>query len=415
MGVVILLPLFFMQKIFEKYLEKHQVDGDVLGTDYNPDLIVVIPCYDEPDIDKTIVSLQKSGREGVAVELIVVVNSSEHTPEAVVRQNEETYLQLKGAAVVSGFRISPLMLKNVRRKHAGVGYARKVGMDLAVWRFCENKNYHGAIVSLDADTLVQSNYFQTLGAYFANDVNAYGAVVRFEHPLIGKNCPSEVYHAITAYELHLRYVNQALKFAGFPYAHHTVGSAFAVRASAYVKHGGMNRRQGGEDFYFLHKLFPHGKFAELNSTCVYPSPRTSQRVPFGTGPQVKVILQNQKMLTYCLAAFTDLKTFFDKREDLMEFRPKFPDSIEAFLQQIDFDQNLEEIRANAATLPTFTKRLLAFFDAFKIVKFLNFAHDTFYQKREVALAAADLLRVLGVKSSMQHRQLLATYRKIEGK
>ena len=45
-----------------------------------------------------------------------------------------------------------------------------------------------------------------------------------------------------------------MKFAGYPWAMYTVGSAFAVTAEAYVKRGGMNRRQAGEDFYFLQNL-----------------------------------------------------------------------------------------------------------------------------------------------------------------
>jgi len=42
---------------------------------------------------------------------------------------------------------------------------------------------------------------------------------------------AQVYGAIAAYELHLRYYVQALRYAGFPHAHHTVGSCLAVRAT----------------------------------------------------------------------------------------------------------------------------------------------------------------------------------------
>src|SRR4029434_9989987 len=96
----------------------------------------------------------------------------------------------------------------------------------------------------------------------------------------------EIYKAIAAYELHLRYYLQALRTAGFPHGYHTIGSSMAVRARTYMEQGGMNRRQAGEDFYFLHKLIPLGGFTELNSTTVYPLPRPSNRVPFGTGRAV---------------------------------------------------------------------------------------------------------------------------------
>ena len=70
-----------------------------------------------------------------------------------------------------------------------------------------------------------------------------------------------------------------LHFTGFPYVHHTVGSAIAVKAMTYVKAGGMNRRMAGEDFYFIQKLLPAGGFFNLNQTTVYPSPRSSQGFP----------------------------------------------------------------------------------------------------------------------------------------
>src|SRR5213594_3575687 len=92
----------------------------------------------------------------------------------------------------------------------------------------------------------------------------------------------KVAEAIAAYELHLRYYVRALRYAGFPYAHHTIGSCMAVRADVYKKQGGMNKRQAGEDFYFLQKIIPLGHFTDLTETKVIPSSRPSDRVPFGT-------------------------------------------------------------------------------------------------------------------------------------
>ena len=88
---------------------------------------------------------------------------------------------------------------------------------------------------------------------------------------------------IQLYEDYLHYYKKALDYAGFPDSIYTIGSAFAVRADAYVKQGGMNRRQAGEDFYFLNKLTKLGKITEINDAYVYPSARVSDRVPFGTG------------------------------------------------------------------------------------------------------------------------------------
>ena len=45
----------------------------------------------------------------------------------------------------------------------------------------------------------------------------------------------------------------------------------------------MNRRTAAEDFHFLNKLAKIGKIGTMTETTVFPSPRPSGRVPFGTG------------------------------------------------------------------------------------------------------------------------------------
>ncbi len=128
----------------------------------------------------------------------------------------------------------------------------------------------------------------------------------------GDDFPEDIYRYITLYELHLRYYIQGLRYSGFPYAFHTVGSAIAVKAFQYVKAGGMNRRQAGEDFYFVQKLVPLGGYFALNSTTVYPSPRESFRVPFGTGAAISRLMNNpgEEFLTYNFEAFRELRSLF---------------------------------------------------------------------------------------------------------
>lgn len=402
----------------DKYLQRHQVDGALLPERASkPDIIVVIPCYDEPAILETLNLLKEAQLCDFVVEVVVVVNSGEHTPVAIVEQNRKTYNSLLDEAKIwdANISLSPILIENVRRKHAGVGYARKVGMDLALWRFREASNTSGIIASLDADTRVEVNYFAELNKKFQSFPKLYGTLLNFAHDIEGVHYSSEVYEGIMHYELHLRYVNQALKMSTYPYVHHTIGSAFAVRASAYAAHGGMNRRQGGEDFYFLHKLFPHGEFAEINSTTVHPSSRPSGRVPFGTGPQVNVYLSTKEMLTYNINAFLDLKAFVEQVPLLYNKAVKFSESMQAFLETIAYEESLEEIRRNSATQASFEKRFYAYFDAFKVVKFLNFSHQSFFCKTDVVIAAQRLLILKGYDANAEVRELLLTYRKIEGK
>lgn len=122
---------------------------------------------------------------------------------------------------------------------------------------------------------------------------------------------SQAREAIMKYELYLRYYRLALEYTGHPHAYHCIGSAFAVRTLDYVAQGGMNKRQAGEDFYFLQKLIATGRYATLQSTQVYPSPRFSGRTPFGTGQAVRQIVQESgHFRVYHPQAFRDLKCFF---------------------------------------------------------------------------------------------------------
>ena len=56
-------------------------------------LAVVIPCYDEPDLIPTLESLWASVRPACAVEVSIVVNSSEASPQRVLAQNDATLAQ----------------------------------------------------------------------------------------------------------------------------------------------------------------------------------------------------------------------------------------------------------------------------------------------------------------------------------
>jgi glycosyltransferase involved in cell wall biosynthesis len=163
----------------------------------------------------------------------------------------------------------------------GVGLARRIGLDLALSRL-DLRTGDPLLVCLDADTLVQPDYLSALLGHFA--VSRRGAaVIPFQHqhgPTPGAD------RLITRYELFLRGYVLGLSLAGSPYAFHSVGSAMACRASAYVKIGGMNSRAAGEDFYFLQQLARTVGVEQLTGTVVHPSARASRRVPFGTGRSI---------------------------------------------------------------------------------------------------------------------------------
>jgi hypothetical protein len=362
------------------------------------------------------------------VEVIVVLNASETDSEPVIQEQKQCAADIKRFAeskpLPSWLNLLTIEAFNLRKKHFGAGLARKIGLDEAVRRFFQIKKPDGIIACLDADSPVAGNYLKTIEAWFENPSRS-GAVIHFEHPLDGDEYPHEVYKAITLYELHLRYYLEALKQTGFPYAFHTIGSCMVFRALSYVQAGGMPKKQAGEDFYFLQKLIPTGGFGEITTTTVFPSPRPSGRVIFGTGASIKQHIEGIKKqgTTYNPMAFDDLKTFFSKAAELINIPPgKFEEwtyeltgPLRSFLLNSGFEEELATIQQNSNSEKTFLKRFFGTFNAFKIVKYLNYSHEHFYARKDLFEAAADILSRTGVDVSeiLDEKELLLKYRKKE--
>lgn len=369
--------------------------------------IVVIPCYYEFEILASLNSIWISKRPKFSIEVIIVINSSEDSDKKILDQNKKTYNEVKDwikSHEDSLLRFFVLNEQNLPKKFAGAGLARKIGMDQAIFRFNSLDQIKGVIISIDADAKLSSNYFIELEKHFNRFPKTNVVTTYFEHPIEGQEFKNEVYDAITIYELYLRYYKQALNYTGFPYSHYTVGSCFAVNAKTYVKQGGMNRKQAGEDFYFLHKVFPLGNIFELNTICVYPSSRLSDRVPFGTGPMVKSIIESgeEDFSTYNLDSFIELKSFFEVVNDLFNISSeelkilldKLPGCITEFLNKNDIDKAIQEINENSSNIKTFTKRFFDWFNAFRVLKFLNFAHEEYYKKQPLLNETDKLLHLI---------------------
>lgn len=321
-------------------------------------IVVVIPCFNEPDLVGALESLRRCERPTCGVEVLVVVNSGTDAPQEVKAQNRLNVEQARPYSHVLDFPELP-------PKHAGVGLARKIGMDEALWRFDQvDRLWDGIIVNYDADCRCDPNYLRAIEAHFRDKPDTPGCSIYFVHP------PGMA----DLYELHLRYYVQALRYAGHPYAFHTVGSCMAVRAAVYMEQGGMNKRKAGEDFYFLQKVIALGNYTDLVSTRVMPSARESDRVPFGTGRAVGEALRGKPKETYPFEAFADLKAFFEGVERL-------PASMKQFLQEQRLEEKLSEIRKNTASETAFEQRFFRWFNGFMAMKWIHFARDHLYGPR----------------------------------
>lgn len=384
-------------KHWQKYIQKHKAyDNYVVPSHFNYVMVVVIPCYDEPDVLATLKSLQHCTTSENPVCVLVVVNSGEDTDETVVLRNRKTYFDLIEFAKTESeplLSFHALMCENLPRKHAGVGLARKIGMEWAVRGFLQAKKRDGVIVSLDADCKVSENYLSSI----ENQFTLYSpncCVLNFRHRVL-ENLQS-MENAIRQYENYIWYYRDGLKSIGFPYYFHTIGSAFAVSADAYVRAGGIGRQQGGEDFYFLQKIFQLEKTVDLINTFVYPEARFSERIPFGTGPALeKIIASPDRVLrVYSPEAFRHLKEFFDLRADFFKqsddrisaLIDTLHASIQHFLKEYNLFVAITDCNENAATLLSFQKRFFHHFNAFVIIKYMNFAHCSYFDLTPVDIA-----------------------------
>ena len=412
---------------FGQYVAKHYFTPSIDSPPVEaPHMIVVIPSYREPYLLRSLESLYRCRLPSCFIEVIAVINHPEHAPDDVIQQNEKNLYEAKQWVEQHNsdrLHFYIIYKPNVPEKIAGVGYARKTGMDEAVYRFFHSGVNNGVIIGFDADSTCDENYFVEIERAFFGGKPINGASVYFEHPVDGNEYEAIVYDGIALYELHLRYLNQALRYAGFPYACHTVGSSFAVSASAYVKQGGMNQRKAGEDYHFLQKIIPLGNYVEINTTRIIPSPRPSDRVPFGTGASISQWMNNghASLHTYPLEPFEDLKQLFSlvpkffmaTQAEVAKQCTPLPYPIQDYLLQNDYLKQIAQANANSASPEAFTKRFFAWFNGLKTVKYLNDSCRKIYCKQAPGTAANRLLQKLGYENIDQIRKLLQMYRKIE--
>jgi cellulose synthase/poly-beta-1,6-N-acetylglucosamine synthase-like glycosyltransferase len=97
---------------------------------------VVVPAYCEPHVTNTLESLWNCQRPNDHIEVIIVVNSAENAEPEIIYSNKSTI------TIISQWIIGhhdPTMLFSVIEKlnmpvgEAGVGLARKTGMDEALY------------------------------------------------------------------------------------------------------------------------------------------------------------------------------------------------------------------------------------------------------------------------------------------
>ena len=408
--------------IVDNYFKRFTA-SDVAITDAvssNLSIIIVIPSFNEKNVVDSVKSLFSCHYSGFSVEIIVVVNYPENSSKEIVDSSLTNIKDLDLLAKSYNsekVKILSIYVPNLPQKHAGVGWARKIGMDEGLRRF-KAIDKDGILVGFDADSKVESNYFIEINNFF-KDKLLLGASIHFEHPIDDDGFSKDQLFNISCYELHLRYYKNALKYSGVPYSFHTVGSSFAVRSSAYAKQGGMNRRKAGEDFYFINKIIQGGCFGEINSTKVIPSPRMSNRVPFGTGRAMMEASEGKSdlNLTYSFKIFELLKTWIELIELGNYDYNSFPQVIKEFITEEIWLKSLNQLLNNTNSIKNFKKRFFAKYDAFWMLKFIHFARDNFFPDCSLIenvnryLSSTDEVELNTVDSQLKYLRTIDMYKK----
>ena len=403
--------------MINSYLQKHAfVDQQILSLPKpGLGLVVVIPCYKEQNIIDSIQSLLECDQVDFNVEILVVVNYSEIENDEIMAFNQNTIQEIESFASKQhngNVAIHVIKALDLPKKHAGVGLARKIGMDEALRRFVLVGKTDGIICAFDADSTCHKNYLKEVFNFFETHPKKWGCSIYYEHPIEELDVETREYNAIYEYELHLRYHIQSLKQIKYPFSNHTVGSSMAVTAFGYASLGGMNKRKAGEDFYFLHKFSVVYKLGELNTTTLYPSPRSSDRVPFGTGRAVGQLLEmNTTLTTYHPEAFNIIGKWL--KDPLQVLNPEYPvpTVLLQFLKTINFYDRIKEIKKNTTSKKAFIQRFYRFFNPFIFMKWLHYFRD--HQNANIDVYEASRLLLDSIDIDHKNKDLLSIYRKLD--
>ena len=365
--------------------------------------VLIVPAFDEPP-DFTTELLRNIHFETQAHALLVirVVNAP---------ADAASDARTRTLASLSGNRGQPLALNRIRpgidqltldaathplpAKEA-TGLARKLGNDVACTLMRNNRVRCWLLCNTDADAVLPGNYFQRLAhELHASELAGPPAPAAWIMPFRHTAANAEHQLAGALYELYLRSLYLQLERCGSPYAYPALGSVLAVSPQHYARVRGFPKRRAGEDFYLLNKLIKTAPVIYLNGAPVILQARASHRVPFGTGPAIATALAQDaaQYPTYASASYELLARFYAGFAELGATRQHPSDrrspgavsvrsgeplawqdpDLKWLVKRLGVSNALLRLRRNHPTSDGLRRALHEWFDALKIVRFLNAA------------------------------------------
>ena len=260
----------------------------------------------------------------------------------------------------------------------GVGYARKLGMDLCLHLYAAARLSSPWVRSSDADVIWPDDYFLPLAA----DDHCSAMLYPFRHEQVDARHETDA-AAAALYDFWLRYYVEGLRQSGSPWAFHTIGSTLAIHLRHYAINRGFPKREAGEDFYLLNKLAKTGTVISLQAPTLLLSNRISDRTPFGTGHAIgKIASQpahSRHWPFYHPEIFTQLKIWHTWLPRLYDQEP-LPTTltqqpIYPVLLELGLERTLQHCRRQCRKPEQFTRHLWQWFDAAMTRKCVHLLRD----------------------------------------
>jgi len=366
----------------QSYLKKRGITGPWKITPKPKrkfDQAVIIPAYGESEyLPKTLASINENNPTLLKNTLVVVViNNAENSQEVICLDNQHCLEILSSSDYQYSLGIVDAFSNGLAlpQKHAGVGLARKIGIDLVLPHLASPQRL---IFCTDADTQLSPQYLSKVTQYFKSHETS-SAVVGFRHL---ESPDSDLEKAIHQYESYLLTTAQSMRDAGSPYGYVAMGSTMVCTAKAYCAVGGMPRKKATEDFYFLQELTKYCGVETIPETLVFPSSRPISRVYLGTGFRMQQMQKgfDVQKLYYSDTAFSILEQWLKlgstarkvELSIILQEAKNIDPKLEVFLQNEGIEKIWDKLQSNAPSKSHFTEQFHRWFDGLKTIRLLKY-------------------------------------------
>jgi hypothetical protein len=253
----------------------------------------------------------------------------------------------------------------------GVGLARKIGADIALKLHSLGCIKYPWIFSTDADVTLPDNYFSQVKSI---DGKKYSAIVNeFEH----LSNTDELRKCQFLYDTKLRYYQAGIEYSGSQYDYIPLGSTLIVNTLSYAQVRGFPQRNAAEDFYILNKLAKVNEVFKSEDCIVEIKARFSDRVPFGTGPALKQILNADEYLYYHPECFILLKQWCEYLKQMwsnnqLNSTKAIPGHLLGIHNYLNFRKVINSVCTQITTEKNWHNFIHQWMDAFKTLKVVHY-------------------------------------------